>query len=138
MTRLTIRIDLDDSAFGPGKARLLERVAECGSIRQAAVSMEMSYRRAWLLIQAIQNAFGGPVVTTATGGAHGGGATLTELGRTLLTTYRRIEERAIQAAAPDIKIFATLARTRHAARKPLAPKGSPAASKKRVRRRARL
>ena len=59
MTRLTIRIDFDDgSALGPGKVRLLELVAETGSIRKAAAGMKMSYRKAWLLLKALEETFG--------------------------------------------------------------------------------
>src|SRR5258705_12438592 len=79
MTRLSIRIDFEGSeAFGPGKVRLLELIEEQGSIRGAAAAMSMSYRHAWLLLQAVEDTFGAPVITTATGGARGGGAKTTE------------------------------------------------------------
>src|SRR5580658_3070957 len=86
MAHLSIRIDFEPSgsALGPGMAQLLERVADCGSIRSAAVSMKMSYRKAWLLIHALQETFNGAVVTSAAGGISGGGTQLTELGSTLL------------------------------------------------------
>src|ERR1700742_1630829 len=81
MARLTIRIDLAPGAqLGPGKVRLLELVAETGSIRKAAAGMKMSYRQAWLLLKALASAFGEPLVATATGGRAGGGAHLTALG----------------------------------------------------------
>src|SRR5262249_974682 len=100
MTRVTIRIDFDGAeAFGPGKARLLELIAEHGSIRSAALAMSMSYRHAWLLVQAVEQTFGAPVIATATGGAHGGGAKLTELGRTIVARYRAIEDHAARAVA---------------------------------------
>ena len=84
MTRLSIRIDFEGSeAFGPGKVRLLELIDEHGSIRSAAAAMNMSYRHAWLLLQAVEDTFGAPVISTATGGAKGGGAKLTELGKTI-------------------------------------------------------
>ncbi len=93
MARLSIRIDLNPAgaALGPGMAQLLEQIAGAGSIRRAAAAMGMSYRKAWLLLQEMQQAFGAPVVATEIGGVSGGGATLTELGATLLKTYRRIE-----------------------------------------------
>jgi molybdate transport system regulatory protein len=91
MVRLSIRIDFEGSeSFGPGKARLLELIDEHGSIRSAAAAMKMSYRHAWLLVQAVEDTFGAPVISTATGGAKGGGAKLTELGRSLLAKYRAI------------------------------------------------
>lgn len=112
MTRLTIRIDFGDAAaFGPGKARLLELVDETGSIRRAAAAMDMSYRQAWLLVQAVEATFGGTVVETARGGAGGGGARLTDLGRTLLTRYRTLEAKAAQAAAADMAALVRLTRS---------------------------
>ena len=103
MTRLSIRIDFEGSeAFGPGKARLLELIEEQGSIRGAAAAMNMSYRHAWLLLQAVEDTFGAPVINTATGGAKGGGAKLTDLGRTILARYRSIETQAAHAAAGEL------------------------------------
>jgi molybdate transport system regulatory protein len=103
MTRLSIRIDFDGAeAFGPGKVRLLELIDEQGSIRGAASAMNMSYRHAWLLLQAVEDTFGAPVIVTATGGAKGGGAKLTELGKTVVARYRAIEAQAAQAAAGEL------------------------------------
>src|SRR5262245_29846396 len=103
MPRLTIRIDFEGSeSFGPGKVRLLELIDAHGSIRSAAAAMHMSYRHAWLLLQAVEDTFGAPVILTATGGAKGGGAKLTELGRTLVTCYRQIESQAAKATAGEL------------------------------------
>src|SRR5215470_8467222 len=103
MTRLSIRIDFEGAeAFGPGKARLLELIEEQGSIRGAAAEMNMSYRHAWLLLQAVEDTFGAPVITTATGGARGGGAKLTELGKTVVARYRTIEAQAVRATSGDL------------------------------------
>jgi molybdate transport system regulatory protein len=105
MARLSLRIDFEPSgsAFGPGMAQLLEQVVTHGSIRAAALSMGMSYRKAWLLIHALQETFNGAVVTSVVGGSAGGGTQLTELGSTLLAAYRRIEGRATRAAEADLK-----------------------------------
>ena len=103
MARLSIRIDFDGSdSFGPGKVRLLELIDAHGSIRSAAAAMNMSYRHAWLLLQAVEDTFGAPVISTATGGAKGGGAKLTELGRSLVAKYRTIESQAAKAAASEL------------------------------------
>ena len=103
MARLSIRIDFEGSeSFGPGKVRLLELIDEHGSIRSAAAAMHMSYRHAWLLLQAVEDTFGAPVISTATGGAKGGGAKLTELGRSLVAKYRTIESQAARAAAGEL------------------------------------
>jgi molybdate transport system regulatory protein len=103
MTRLSIRIDFEGAeAFGPGKVRLLELIEEQGSIRGAAAAMSMSYRHAWLLLQAVEDTFGAPVISTATGGAKGGGAKLTELGRIVVARYRAIEAQAAHAVAGEL------------------------------------
>jgi molybdate transport system regulatory protein len=109
MIRLTIRIDLSESAaFGPGKARLLELVDQTGSIRQAASAMQMSYRCAWLLLAEIEDMLGESAVITRTGGAGGGGATLTKRGRMMLENYRAIERSAARAASPQLRAIENL------------------------------
>lgn len=90
-------------AIGPGKVDLLDAIAQAGSISGAARAMGMSYRRAWLLIEELNNALDRPAVATATGGAHGGGARLTEVGEDIIRRYRSIEETAMRAAADDIE-----------------------------------
>ena len=111
MATLSIRIDFEpDGMLGPGMVELLERVAAHGSIRQAAASMEMSYRKAWLLIRGLEETFGGEVVSTATGGAAGGGAELTPLGRKLIDAYRKVEAGAASAAAGELKALSALVR----------------------------
>jgi molybdate transport system regulatory protein len=119
MARLSIRIDFEPSrsALGPGMAELLERIASQGSIRRAAASMDMSYRKAWLLIQEVQRTFDGPVVTAAAGGIAGGGTQLTELGGKLLQCYRRIEAGAARAVQPDLKLLAQMVKADAAPRR---------------------
>ncbi len=92
MTRLTLRIDFDDDrALGPGKVRLLELIGETGSISAAGRAMGMSYRRAWLLVNALNQTFRLPVVEARGGGAGGGGASLTPFGTGLVDSYREME-----------------------------------------------
>lgn len=111
MARLTIRLDFGpEAAFGPGKARLLELVDETGSIRAAAAGMGMSYRRAWLLLKDIENVINAPPVQTRTGGAQGGGTTLTAGGRAILDGYRAIERRAARSVSSDLASLAALSR----------------------------
>jgi molybdate transport system regulatory protein len=92
MAKLTLRIDLGtQTAVGPGKIRLLELVRTTGSIAAAGRAMAMSYRRAWLLIDALNNSFREPVVATKLGGKDGGGAALTPFGEELVSHYRDME-----------------------------------------------
>lgn len=110
MARLSIRIAFEGAEpFGPGKVRLLELIEKEGSIRAAATAMNMSYRHAWLLLQAVEDTFGAPVIATATGGARGGGARLTELGKKLVQRYRAIETNAAHAAAVELDEMARAA-----------------------------
>jgi molybdate transport system regulatory protein len=116
MARLTIRIDLgDESAFGPGKARLLELVDEKGSIRAAARAMGMSYRRAWILLQDIEFVLGAKAISGEIGGAGGGGSSLTPLGRSVVEKYRAIEAQAARSVAAQLRTFSKLADTQAAA-----------------------
>jgi molybdate transport system regulatory protein len=125
MARLSLRINFEPpgTILGPGMIELLERIATHGSIRSAAASMGMSYRKAWLLIQKIQETFDGAVVTSAVGGNAGGGSQLTELGATLLQTYRRVESRAASAAEMELKALEAMVRAdakpRRAGHKPV-------------------
>ena len=92
MTRVTIRIDFDNGQhIGHGKIRLLEHIARHGSISQAARQMNMSYRRAWLLADAMNTMFDEPVIETQHGVAGGGHARLTSFGHSLVGHYRSIE-----------------------------------------------
>lgn len=98
--KASLRIEFGpEQRLGPGKIRLLELVAETGSISAAAREMEMSYRRAWLLIDEMNRMFKEPVIAAVTGGAHGGGAQLTELGQNVIATYRAIENDSAQILA---------------------------------------
>jgi molybdate transport system regulatory protein len=95
--KASLRIEFGpEQRIGPGKVRLLELVAGTGSISAAAREMDMSYRRAWLLIDEMNRMFKEPVIAAVTGGAHGGGARLTDLGRNVVATYRAIEADSAQ------------------------------------------
>jgi molybdate transport system regulatory protein len=93
--------------LGPGKADLLEAIAETGSLAAAAERFAMSYKRGWTLVREMNRAFQEPLVSTEKGGSGGGGgAQLTELGRYVLERYRRMErdaDRAITAGVRDLR-----------------------------------
>ncbi len=99
MPSLSLRIDFDPGRrIGPGKIELLESIAAFGSISAGARAMNMSYKRAWDLVEEMNRIFGKPVVSAQTGGKHGGGAKLTAIGLAVVTRFRAIE-RAADAAA---------------------------------------
>lgn len=79
----------DEIAFGPGKAALLDAIAEEGSISAAARAMGLSYRRAWLMVDAMNRSFAEPLVATTSGGR--GGAEVTGAGQAALSAYRTME-----------------------------------------------
>jgi molybdate transport system regulatory protein len=78
---------------------LLEAIRDTGSITQAGIALGMSYRRAWLLVDDMNNCFREPVIAAQKGGTHGGGAALTPFGRRLIDQYRAIEAEAHSATA---------------------------------------
>jgi molybdate transport system regulatory protein len=98
MARLTLRVDFGDQrAVGPGKIRLLELIDKHGSIAAAGRAMRMSYRRAWLLIDNLNQCFRKPLVQKQMGGDGGGGAALTPFGRRVVKHYRDMEQEASSA-----------------------------------------
>jgi molybdate transport system regulatory protein len=118
--RLTVRVDFgSDRVLGPGKIRLLEAIRKSGSISQAGRLLDMSYRRAWLLVDEMNRCFREPVVTTQPGGSQGGGASLTAFGDSVIEKYRRIEMQAMAAARPQLRdLMSSLRHPRRAPHKP--------------------
>jgi len=111
MARLKVSIVFASGArIGPGKAKLLESIRDTGSISAAARDMAMSYKRAWVLLDSMNQAFTEPVTTASPGGAGGGGATLTAFGAEVLERYRRIQDRATATAADDMAALGRRAR----------------------------
>lgn len=89
----------DEIALGPGKADLLEAIDRVGSISRAGRDLGMSYRRTWLLVDAMNRCWKERLVETVPGGASNRGARLTESGVKVLRLYRAIERGLEQAAA---------------------------------------
>ncbi|ADZ70994.1 winged helix-turn-helix domain-containing protein [Polymorphum gilvum] len=109
--RLRIRIVFgDNEMMGPGKAELLERIDATGSIAAAGRQMGMSYKRAWMLIETLNDMFSEPVVESSRGGPGGGGAVLTGTGRRVLELYRAFEADAVEAGAPHLDALLALLR----------------------------
>lgn len=98
-----LRITLSDTAYiGPGRADLLELIASTGSISAAGKAMGMSYKRAWGLVQALNDGFGTPLVESSRGGATQGGAMLTEAGQLVLASYRAMQDKTRTAIAEEV------------------------------------
>jgi molybdate transport system regulatory protein len=96
--------------MGPGKARLVSLIDSTGSISAAAREMGMSYRRAWLLVDALNVSFSEPVVLTAVGGKRGGGAVVTDFGKRMVEDYHRMESKASAVIAADLGKYSTYLR----------------------------
>lgn len=102
--RLRLRIRFDHGPMlGPGKVELLEAIRDTGSISAAGRGMNMSYKRAWMLVEEMNAAFRAPLVDSARGGPGGGGARLTEAGEEVLACYHAILTAARQGAAAEIE-----------------------------------
>jgi molybdate transport system regulatory protein len=105
---LSVRIDLDtEGRIGPGKIQLLENIRELGSISAAGRAMDMSYKRAWDLVDEINRICRQAAVERQTGGRNGGGAVLTPLGISLVTRYRKIERDAASAVRKELQALHT-------------------------------
>jgi molybdate transport system regulatory protein len=103
---LTIRVDFGAYGYiGPGKITLMELISKHGSISAAGKEMGMSYRRAWMLVDEINQIFRAPLVEKQMGGTGGGGARLTVLGRDVVSRYRAIEAAAATATAVDLRVL---------------------------------
>ena len=116
-TRLSIRLDLTSGdRIGPGKIALLEAIRATGSISAAARRLGMSYRRAWLLVEQLNEALRQPAVTAAPGGRRGGGAALTPVGERVIELYRSIEAIARASAKQEFRAVGRLVRKGRTAR----------------------
>jgi molybdate transport system regulatory protein len=125
-TRLTLRVDFGPGrSIGPGKIRLLEAIERTGSISQAGRTLGMSYRRAWLLIDDMNQCFRDAVVSARPGGAQGGGAVLTEFGAELVRDYRAIETAAEVAAQKRLRGLEAALRKSNAAKPSAAKSAAP-------------
>ena len=104
-----LRVTLSDTAYiGPGRADLLEQIGRAGSISAAGKAMGMSYKRAWGLVQALNDGFGIALVETSRGGSAQGGAHLTEAGQAVLGHYRTMQNKTRTAIAQEVAVLRQL------------------------------
>lgn len=119
---LMVRVTFADGArLGPGKMALLDQIKATGSISAAGRAMGMSYRRAWLLVDAMNRMFSRAVVESQRGGKDGGGAVVTEFGEDLLARFRQMQQTLTEVLAPDVAWLL-------AERAPVAPPAEPGVS----------
>ncbi|NWK96348.1 ModE family transcriptional regulator [Sphingobium lactosutens] len=120
---LKIKIQLycgPEIAMGPGKADLLDAIRAHGSISAAGRAMGMSYRRTWLLVDAMNRCWREKLVDTVPGGGPERGAHVTPAGEKILAGYRAMQVAATGAAEPNAPTLIDLLRD-----EPLTPDGAP-------------
>lgn len=98
----------EEIALGPGKVALLDHLEKTGSIVEAARRMDMSYMRAWKLIQTMNACFREPLVTAERGGKTRGGARLTATGKEVLAGYRRMERESLRTTRAHARKLAAM------------------------------
>ncbi|HML27351.1 MAG TPA: LysR family transcriptional regulator [Hyphomicrobium sp.] len=103
MTVIKIRIDFDGERYiGHGRVQLLELIGQHGSIAKAAKAMDMSYKRAWYLMDEFNSMFADPLIERQHGGKGGGAAKLTPFGAELVRQYRDMEAKALSVFAKSL------------------------------------
>ena len=96
-TKIIFLDENDHKFFGEGPARLLHAIEKHGSLRTAALSMNMAYTKALKMIKNAESALGFPLTTRTTGGKTGGGSQLTPEGKEWLIRYENYRDACIQA-----------------------------------------
>lgn len=92
-----------EASIGPGKIELLRRIGATRSISAAAREMEMTYKRAWMLVDTLNKGIGKPVVVSSRGGKGGCGAKLTPLGEALIRNYDALEARIREFTCDELQ-----------------------------------
>lgn len=103
--RVKLTLHAGERFFGPGICELLERIRETGSIQAAAAGMEMSYTKAWKILNRAEREMGVPLITRMCGGKKGGSSTLTEAGEQAVRDFREMEGRLSETANALLKEY---------------------------------
>ena len=101
-----LRIESEDERFfGPGRLQLLENIMATGSISQAAKRMQMSYKKAWDMVNSMNQHTTKPIVSTQTGGEKGGGTIVTDEGKQLIVAFKKLHEEFQMTFDEKMKVF---------------------------------
>lgn len=95
-------------SIGPGKIDLLRQVAATSSISAAARVLGIPYKRAWSLLETLNQGFGEPLTETVAGGKGGGGTKLTPLGEQLVAHYETLQQQLYSQAQTELKAIQAL------------------------------
>ena len=79
--------------LGEGRIALLQKIEELGSISKAAKAMDMSYKKAWRLVDEMNRNAKKPLVEQKIGGKGGGGTELSAAGIKAIATYKLLLEK---------------------------------------------
>ena len=82
----------DNVLLGEGRVHLLKAIQEMGSLSKAAKSLNISYKKAWQMLDSVNKSAKKPVTINSVGGKGGGGAELTEYGISLITAFNEINK----------------------------------------------
>lgn len=86
--KIRIHLQTEDKCFGPGICTLLDEVKEAGSLRKAAMNMNMAYSKAWKIVKQCEKNLGFKLLISTTGGKNGGGAVITDEAEQFMSAYR--------------------------------------------------
>ena len=103
--RVKLMLCTDDRFFGPGVCELLERIRETGSIQAAAARMELSYTKAWKILNHAEEEMGTELITRVSGGRNGGSSKLTETGENAVQEFRKMEAKLSAYADELMKAY---------------------------------
>ena len=95
----------DIKFFGPGRVELLQRIEETGSIAKAAKAMDMSYKKAWAMVDAMNTHGQHPYVVTHKGGQQGDGAELTETARNVIEAYKKLSDKLLAVVEAEQELL---------------------------------
>ena len=82
-------LDNDGKAFGEGPYRILKQIEKAGSLHQAAIDLNISYRKAWMTLQNVEKKLGFTLIDRQVGGVAGGGSHITSSGKTFMRNYEK-------------------------------------------------
>lgn len=85
---LQVNIGMEELFLTTESVQLLDMIQQTGSLQNACACMHISYSKGWKAIRLMERQLGFPVAIRSSGGADGGGSSLTPRGAELLSCYR--------------------------------------------------
>ncbi len=102
-------LDNDGKAFGEGPYRILKQIEKAGSLHQAAIDLNISYRKAWMTLQNVEKKLGFTLIDRQIGGIAGGGSHITSSGKNFIKKLRKVQSRCRKSPRKNIsKTFRTI------------------------------